>query len=124
MNSALQCLSANEQLTRYFLSHAHLQDLNTDNQHGAGGQLAVAYGRLLEQMWFGSGIEGQDNKASKKEEGDPHVACTALVPHAFKRVFCSFRPIFYEEVQQDAQEFLTQFLDGLAEDTKLPPPVI
>jgi hypothetical protein len=57
MNSALQCLSHVEILTKYFLSNNYLKDLNRDNPLGTGGNLAVEYDSLLKELWFGSNHE-------------------------------------------------------------------
>jgi len=47
MNSAIQCLSHTEVLTRHFLSNKYEDDLNVDNPLGTGGKLANDYGALL-----------------------------------------------------------------------------
>ncbi|KAF1772366.1 Ubiquitin specific protease domain [Phytophthora cactorum] len=54
MNSALQCLSHVELLTRYFLSNQYKKDLNRDNPLGTGGNLAEEYDALLKELWFGT----------------------------------------------------------------------
>jgi ubiquitin carboxyl-terminal hydrolase 4/11/15 len=55
MNSGLQCLSNTPELTKYFVTDCHLQDLNKENPDGLYGKLAVAFGSLLKDMWTGSG---------------------------------------------------------------------
>uniref|UniRef100_A0A1I7YIW8 ubiquitinyl hydrolase 1 n=1 Tax=Steinernema glaseri TaxID=37863 RepID=A0A1I7YIW8_9BILA len=53
MNSALQCLSNVPELTQYFLTDEYKLHLNTTNRLGMQGQLAMAYGALIHQMWSG-----------------------------------------------------------------------
>jgi ubiquitin carboxyl-terminal hydrolase 4/11/15 len=43
-------------LRDFFLSGMYKDDINTDNPMGAGGKVAVAYARLLKEIWYdGSG---------------------------------------------------------------------
>jgi len=52
MSSSIQCLSHAVGLTNYFL-HGHFKaELNYKNPLGAKGQLAIAYGKLLKQLWY------------------------------------------------------------------------
>lgn len=39
MNSALQCLSNCEELTKYFLTGKHKEEINKVNKHGSGNYL-------------------------------------------------------------------------------------
>lgn len=54
MNSALQCLSNVPELTQYFLKGIYINEINVDNVLGTRGQLARAYGALIQEMWSGS----------------------------------------------------------------------
>lgn len=51
MSSAIQCLSATEPLSSYFLKGCHLGEINLTNPIGTKGALARQYGRLLRQLW-------------------------------------------------------------------------
>ncbi|KAI9495263.1 ubiquitin carboxyl-terminal hydrolase-domain-containing protein [Zychaea mexicana] len=54
MNSALQCLSNTPQLSKYFLSGKHKEELNRDNPLGMKGEVAEAYGEVIEELWSGT----------------------------------------------------------------------
>lgn len=54
MNSALQCLSNVPELTEYFLKGIYNNEINVVNVLGTRGQLARAYGSLIQDMWSGS----------------------------------------------------------------------
>ncbi|KAI9916749.1 hypothetical protein PsorP6_016774 [Peronosclerospora sorghi] len=96
MNSALQCLSHVDVLTRYFLSNQYTEDLNRDNPLGTGGNLAVEYDTLLKELWFGS--------------------APSTSPANLKRAISRFAPQFSGFQQHDAQELLAYIIDGLHED--------
>jgi ubiquitin carboxyl-terminal hydrolase 4/11/15 len=96
MNSAIQCLSHTEILTKHFLSNAFQKDLNTDNPLGTGGNLASEYDSLMKELWFG--------------------ASSNTVPSGLKRAISRFAPQFSGFQQHDAQELLAYLLDGLHED--------
>ena len=53
MNSVLQCLSNTPSLSHYFLENRHLEELNTDNPLGMRGEIARAFGSLVQEMWSG-----------------------------------------------------------------------
>ncbi|CAH0479984.1 unnamed protein product [Peronospora belbahrii] len=96
MNSALQCLSHVELLTRYFLSNEYKKDLNRDNPLGTGGNLAEEYDALLKEIHFGT--------------------APSTSPANFKRAISRFAPQFSGFQQHDAQELLAYIIDGLHED--------
>lgn len=96
MNSALQCLSHTEIITRYFLSNEYLKDINKDNPLGTGGNLATEYDNLLKELWFGT--------------------TPSTSPGNFKRAVGRFAPQFSGFQQHDSQELLAYILDGLHED--------
>jgi ubiquitin carboxyl-terminal hydrolase 4/11/15 len=98
MNAALQCLSHATPLTRYFLMNRYESEINTTNPIGTGGKLAVAYEAMIRQLWI------------------PNKRQSSISPRALKRAIALFAPRFAGTMQQDSQEFLAFFLDGLHED--------
>ena len=96
MNSALQCMSNSTPLTDYFLSDAHLSEINVENRLGMNGQIARTYGDLVKAIWSG--------------------AHTCLAPREFKMAVGRFAPQFSGFQQQDCQELMAFLLDGLHED--------
>ncbi|GAA5926338.1 putative ubiquitin-specific protease UBP12 [Sporobolomyces koalae] len=96
MNSAIQCMSNTKELKDYFLSGAYKNELNPDNPLGMRGQVAEAFGQLIERMWHGSG--------------------SSVAPREFKQAVARFAPQFSGYGQQDSQELLAFLLDGTHED--------
>jgi len=70
MNSAIQCLSHTEDLTKYFLLAKYVEELNKENKLGSGGQIARAYAELIKELWSGQS--------------------SYLSPMDFKKIFSSF----------------------------------
>ncbi len=97
MNSALQCVRSVEELTKYFLTHEANKEINRDNPLSHNGEVAIAYGRLLEEVYK-----------------DP--APGSIAPRHFKSIIGRYAPAFSGYGQQDSQEFLGFLLDGLQED--------
>ncbi|KAK3902490.1 hypothetical protein C8A05DRAFT_15455, partial [Staphylotrichum tortipilum] len=97
MNSALQCVRSVEELTKYFLTHEAQKEINPDNPLSHNGDVAAAYGRLLEEVYK-----------------DP--APGSIAPRHFKSIIGRYAPAFSGYGQQDSQEFLGFLLDGLQED--------
>lgn len=97
MNSALQCVRSVEELTKYFLTHEADKEINPDNPLSHNGEVAKAYGRLLDEIYR-----------------DP--APSSVAPRQFKSVIGRYAPAFSGYGQQDSQEFLGFLLDGLQED--------
>ena len=98
MNSALQCLRSVEELTQYFLQQKYKAELNPSNPLSHNGDVAKAYGALLDQIY------GQNSIVS------------SVTPRHFKTVIGKYGPNFSGYGQQDSQEFLLFLLDGLQED--------
>ncbi|GJJ11282.1 hypothetical protein Clacol_005514 [Clathrus columnatus] len=97
MNSALQCLAHNEELTEYFMTDLYREELNRSNPLGMGGEIAESYGALLSRIWATSGG-------------------SSYSPREFKQQLQRFAPQFSGYQQHDSQEFLAFLLDGLHED--------
>lgn len=97
MNSALQCLSNCESLTRYFIGERWNDDLNRGNILGMQGELAGEYAKVVQELW--------------SNDGSFYV-----IPNEFKRVIARFAPQFTGYQQHDSQELLAFLLDGLHED--------
>lgn len=53
MNSALQCLSNTQPLTKYFQEGCHFAEINLTNPLGTKGALARRYGQMLQLLWNG-----------------------------------------------------------------------
>ncbi|GAA5905996.1 putative ubiquitin-specific protease UBP12 [Sporobolomyces salmoneus] len=96
MNSAIQCMSNTKELKDYFLSGAYKNELNPDNPLGMRGQVAEAFGQLIERMWHGTG--------------------SSVAPREFKQAVARFAPQFSGYGQQDSSELLAFLLDGTHED--------
>jgi len=96
MNSSLQCLSNCWELSNYFLSELYSKDLNTDNPIGNEGKVAMAYAKLMNEMWF----ENQQ----------------VVVPRTFKKTLGMFKEDFRGYDQHDSQECINTVLDFLSED--------
>ena len=97
MNSALQCVRSVEELTKYFLAREAEKEINPDNPLSYNGDVATAYGRLLEEIY---------------KDPPPN----SVQPRHFKSVIGRYAPAFSGFGQQDSQEFLGFLLDGLQED--------
>jgi ubiquitin carboxyl-terminal hydrolase 4/11/15 len=96
MNSALQCLSHCQVLTKYFLTKMFIDEVNKQNKHGTGGQVAKANYELLKELWVGSN--------------------SSLSPWDFRQIFVGFVKQFAGFTQQDSHEMLGFMLDRLHED--------
>lgn len=96
MSSIIQCCSSALVLTRYFLSGIYKKHVNRRNKMGTGGILAEAYYQLLRSIWSGE--------------------ASFYSPVSFKQAICRFASRFASNEQQDSQEFMAFFLDGLHED--------
>ncbi|XP_010520472.1 PREDICTED: ubiquitin carboxyl-terminal hydrolase 8-like [Tarenaya hassleriana] len=95
MNSALQCLAHTPKLVDYFLGEYN-REINLDNPLGMKGEIALAFGDLLRNLWA------------------PGAA--TVTPRTFKAKLARFAPQFGGFNQHDSQELLAFLLDGLHED--------
>ena len=97
MASALQALSATRLLREYFILRSYALDINEENPHGTGGQLAVTLADLLQEMWSNQGS-------------------ATLAPRRLKQVIASTHSQFEGNDQHDAQELVDAVLGTLNED--------
>lgn len=96
MNSSLQCLSNTYELAQYFLQQKYQGDVNKDNPLGCEGRLALAYSKLVHDMWY--------------------AAERCARPVMFKRIIGEYHPPFSGYGQQDSQECIGTIIDLLGED--------
>ena len=96
MNSGLQCLSNTHELTRYFLFGYYKKETNKENPLGMKGKLAVAYNKLMYDMWAGK---------------TKHTA-----PWDLKKTLGSKINRFAGYNQQDSAELVNYLLDLIHED--------
>ena len=96
MNSALQCLSNCEYLTKYFLSGYYKRELNVSSKYGSGGEIAESYAELLTKLW--------------KETKD------YINPLEFFKTFVTHVKLFANNSQHDSHEMLIYLLEKLHED--------
>ena len=96
MNSAIQCLSNCELLTKYFLSTKYKEDINCSSKYSTGGKIANSYYNLLEKLW---------------KQSRPYVK-----PIEFYITFTHYVKIFNDSSQHDSHEMLIYLLEKLHED--------
>ncbi|KAJ4298984.1 ubiquitin-specific protease doa4 [Kalmusia sp. IMI 367209] len=96
MNSVIQCLSANPNLTAWFLSGRYAEHLQKRNWKGTEGILPEAYATLLSNLYKGD--------------------TSAIRPSTFRKVCGRFHQSWQLDEQQDAKEFLEFVLDMMHED--------
>ncbi|KAK7185756.1 hypothetical protein DPSP01_004339 [Paraphaeosphaeria sporulosa] len=96
MNSVVQCLSANPNLTNWFLSGRYAEYLQKRNWKGTEGILPEAYATLLSNLYKGD--------------------TSAIRPSTFRKVCGRFNQTWQLDEQQDAKEFLEFVLDMMHED--------
>ena len=95
-NSALQCLSNTEDLTKYFINQYFMKEINNGSSLGSKGFISKSYYNFINEMW--------------NEEND------RIAPKEFRSNFCRKTGLFLNNEQQDSQEFLLAVLDNLHED--------
>lgn len=96
MNSVLQCLAGNAELSSVFLSGRWHKELQKDNWKGTKGILPEAYATLLSNLF----------------QGD----ATAVRPVSFRKICGHFNSQWTIDQQQDAKEYLEFVLDHFHED--------
>eukprot|EP00891_Asterochloris_glomerata_P002915 jgi/Astpho2/2915/e_gw1.00050.93.1_t len=96
MNSSIQCLAHTVPLLRQLLHGRYKSQVNKNNPLGMKGELANAFGSLLDTMWQGN--------------------ISYVTPRKFKAKIAEWRSQFAGYGQQDSQELLGALLDGLHED--------
>ncbi|KAL6947291.1 hypothetical protein ACO0QE_002171 [Hanseniaspora vineae] len=99
MNSALQCLAHIPEFEEYFKDQCYRNELNLDNPLGYGGKIATSFGELISNLF----------------SSNPQ-STVAYSPRYFKSCIGYCNSMFQGYQQQDSQEFITFFLDGLHED--------
>ena len=114
MNSALQCLSNTEDLTKYILLNYYDRDKNYVNKLGYNGQLIEIYSNLIKNLWNEKII------LSEEETGDKVMNILKYVkpysPKKFREYIGEILPQFKSSKQQDSHEFISLLLDNLHED--------
>ena len=96
MNSAVQCLSNCEYLTKYFLSTFYKKEINCSSKYSSGGKIAESYFELLERLW---------------KQGN-----SCINPYQFYNTFTSYVKMFNDSSQHDSHECLIFLLEKLHED--------
>ena len=99
MNSAIQCLSNCELLTKFFLSSYYekfREKINCTSKYSSGGMIANSYSKLLKKLWV-----------EKK---------SYINPIEFYKTFISYVKIFDDSSQHDSHEMLIYLLEKLHED--------
>lgn len=95
MNATLQCLANTVPLALHFLSDRYKYDIQSDSHRGTGGNTAHEFKNLLGQMYY----------------NDKSVS-----PKGFKSLMGRLFNVYAGYEQQDAHEFLLNFIDKLHED--------
>lgn len=95
MNATLQCLANTIPLALHFLSDRYKGDINRDSHRSTGGETAHEFKNLLAQMYY----------------NDKSVS-----PKGFKCLMGRLFNVYAGYEQQDAHEFLLNFIDKLHED--------
>ena len=99
MNSAIQCLSNCQLLTKFLLSpyyNKNREKINCTSKYSSGGAIANSYSNLLKKLW---------------EESKSYIN-----PIEFYKTFTSYVKIFDDSSQHDSHEMLIYLLEKLHED--------
>ncbi|KAJ1451650.1 hypothetical protein M885DRAFT_446280, partial [Pelagophyceae sp. CCMP2097] len=111
MNAVLQALVHVRAWREYFSSREYEFDVNREARFGAKGKLAVAFGKLVEELDVD--FSRHENGASV---GHDCVRAGVVEPRRFKRIVGAFAKRFQGQDQQDAAEFLAKLLEGFGEE--------
>ena len=95
-NSALQCLSNTEDLTKYFINQYFMKEINNGSSLGSKGFISKIYYNFINEMWNEENVR--------------------IAPKEFRINFCRKTGLFLNNDEQDSQEFLLAVLDNLHED--------
>ncbi|ORY10966.1 hypothetical protein BCR34DRAFT_566002 [Clohesyomyces aquaticus] len=99
MNSVIQCLCANADLSNAFLSGRYVRELQRDNWKGTKGIIPEAYATLISNLYKGD--------------------VSSIRPSTFRRACGAFNKQWVIDQQQDAKEFLEFLLDCFHEDLNI-----
>jgi uncharacterized UBP type Zn finger protein len=115
MNASLQALLHTQFLVEYFLSKRHLREINVTNKFGYEGRIAIAFARLVNELWLSrqselGGAIAAVTGAMGVGTGSVAAAGTgpnSVSPKRFKREVGLIRDQFAGDDQHDAQEVAT-----------------
>jgi ubiquitin carboxyl-terminal hydrolase 4/11/15 len=96
INSAIQCLSHCDDLTKYFLSKSFLDEINKQGRGGPDGRVAKVYYELLNDLWIGSSAN--------------------VPPYDMRNVFMSFVKGFQGVSHSDAKDMVLFLFDRLHDE--------
>ena len=87
ISSALQCLSFSLPLTEYFHRNLFIREINDTNPLGSKGQLALAYGKIIKQMWRMRPMQAVEPRQFKRSVLQmPENECIRAVSYLFELV--------------------------------------
>ena len=113
MNASLQALLHTHFLVEYFLTKEHLRELNVTNKFGYEGRVAMAFAKLVSDLWLSrqselggalaavTGAMGMGGGGSGASAG---TGPDSVSPKRFKREMGLLRDQFAGDEQHDAQE--------------------
>ena len=96
MNSALQCLSNTDALTKYFCYGLWKAEVNSNNVMGSKGRVSASYAELIDTMWV--------------------EYTSRIAPSALKRAIGEIAHQFRGYQQQDSFELFNYLIDTIHED--------
>lgn len=112
MNASLQALLHTPFLVEYFLTKRHLREINVTNKFGYQGRIAIAFAKLVNDLWLSrqselGGAIAAVTGAMGVGTGSAAAAGTgpnSVSPKRFKREVGLIRDQFAGDDQHDAQE--------------------
>ncbi|KAG8192284.1 hypothetical protein JTE90_002109 [Oedothorax gibbosus] len=96
MNSVIQCLSNTLPLAEYFTNRNYEEDINRDNKHGTGGEVAEEFAVVIKALWMGQ--------------------YKSFSPKDFKNTVGKCLAVCIGNEQQDSHEFLVVLMEKLHAD--------